>query len=115
MDSLQTLAALIAAIGVISGVIISTMKHWLTDEMNEVKSSIGRLSDDVKTMDYNDSKRYLTEFISDIDLNIPKNDIQKKMAHEVYDHYTTPKDQGGLGGNSFVEDGWERLKREGKI
>ena len=34
---------------------------------------------------------------------------QKINAHELYDHYCE------LGGNSYVRDKWEKLKKEGKI
>lgn len=65
--------------------------------------------------DYNDCKRYLTDFITDLKNGIPKSEIQIKMASETYDHYHRPKDEGGLGGNTWVEDNWNKLKEEGKI
>lgn len=46
---------------------------------------------------------YLVNFIEDSKNGIPKDDIQKKRASEVYDHYTRD-----LHGNSYIHDGWEK-------
>ena len=45
----------------------------------------------------------LVEFIEDSKNSIPKDDIQKKRASEVYDHYTLD-----LKGNSYIHDGWQK-------
>jgi len=42
-------------------------------------------------------------FIEDSKNGIQKDEIQKKRASEVYDHYTKI-----LGGNSYIHDGWEK-------
>ena len=46
---------------------------------------------------------YLVEFIEDSKNGIPKDEIQKKRASEVYDHYTQD-----LHGNSYIHDGWQK-------
>ena len=46
---------------------------------------------------------YLVNFIEDSKNGIPKDEIQKKRASEVYDHYTND-----LHGNSYIHDGWEK-------
>lgn len=51
----------------------------------------------------------LVNFLNDLEHGVPKSQIQKMNAHEMYDRYTK------LGGNSYVREHWERLEREGKI
>lgn len=54
-------------------------------------------------------KTDLVNFINDVEHNVPKSQIQKMNAHELYDRYSE------LGGNSYVHDHWEKLVREGKV
>ena len=54
-------------------------------------------------------KTDLVNFINDIEHNVPKSQIQKEHAHELYDRYHA------LGGNSYVRDHWEKLIKDGKI
>ena len=54
-------------------------------------------------------KTDLVDFMNDIENDVPKNEIQKKNAYELYDRYKE------LRGNSYVESSWEKLKKEGKI
>ena len=54
-------------------------------------------------------KIILANFINDMESGLPKSDIQKKNAYELYDRYQT------LGGNSYIHDCWEKLIKEGKI
>ena len=53
---------------------------------------------------------YLVEFIEDSKNGIPKDEIQKKRASEVYDHYTQD-----LHGNSYIHDGWQKYVKSGII
>ena len=54
-------------------------------------------------------KTDLTNFISDLEHDVPKSQIQKLNAHELYDKYTN------LGGNSYIHEHWEQLLKNGKI
>ena len=51
----------------------------------------------------------LVDFINDVEQGEEKSAIQKMSAYELYDRYTC------LGGNSYVHDRWEKLRREGKL
>lgn len=63
----------------------------------------------IENLELNSIKTDLVNFINDIEHNVPKSQIQKMNAHELYDRYSE------LGGNSYVHDHWERLKKEGKV
>ena len=54
-------------------------------------------------------KTDLVNFIDDIEKGRKKSEIQILNAHELYDRYDK------LGGNSYVHDHWEALKKAGKI
>ena len=52
-------------------------------------------------------KTYLTDFLSDIENGVQKDEEQYKVAYEVYDHYTND-----LKKNSYIHSKWERnIKR----
>ena len=71
--------------------------------MIPVKESMEDTNLYVKKLDKNQCMNYLVEFIEDSKNGIPKDEIQKKRASEVYDHYTQD-----LHGNSYIHDGWEK-------
>lgn len=52
---------------------------------------------------------FLVEFMADIDRGTVKNKVEIQNFHKNYDLYTK------MGGNSFVHDEYERLKKEGKL
>ena len=69
---------------------------------NKFKEALEPIND-IKKLDKNQCMNFLVEFIEDSKNGIPKDDIQKKRASEVYDHYTRD-----LGGNSYIHDGWQK-------
>lgn len=82
-----------------SGIILGVMKKWLIDPTNKK----------MEALELSSVKTDLVNFINDMEHNVPKSQIQKLNAHELYDQYTK------LGGNSYVHDHWEKLLKEGKI
>ena len=46
---------------------------------------------------------YLVNYIEESKNGVPKDEIQKKRASEVFDHYTND-----LHLNSYIHDGWEK-------
>lgn len=82
------LAVLIGALGTITAII---------------SKQIGK---DIRSMDYNNCKTYLTDFLTDIRNEVKKSDIQMQRASEIYDHYT---DKKTLKGNSYIQHEWECL------
>ena len=69
-----------------------------------MKESIDNTNEYVKKLDKNQCMNYLVEFIEDSKNGIPKDEIQKKRASEVYDHYTQ-----ALHGNSYIHEGWQKF------
>lgn len=63
----------------------------------------------IENLEMSSIKTDLVNFINDIEHGVPKSQIQRMNAHELYDRYSK------LGGNSYVHDHWEKLVKEGKI
>lgn len=73
------------------------------------------IEDKIDTVDTNATKNYLVQVIADIDRTGAIDGASKMRFYEQYEHYSKPKAQGGLGGNSYIHDEVERLKKEGKL
>lgn len=94
------IASLVTALGTIIKVLQATLKKWLDHNINNR----------IDNFDIMFCKTYLTDFLSDIENGIPKDEEQYKVAHEVFDHYTND-----LHKNSYIHDKWNRVitKTEG--
>lgn len=77
------------------------LKESIDEALKPFKESIDDTNEYVKKLDKNQCMNYLVEFIEDSKNGIPKDEIQKKRASEVYDHY-----RNDLYGNSYIHDGW---------
>lgn len=84
-----------------------------------VKKAIAKgfkpIEDKIDLVDKNATKNYLVQVIADLDKTGYIDGASKLRFYEEYEHYSKPKDQGGLGGNSYIHDEVERLKKEGKL
>lgn len=73
------------------------------EALEPIYEKLDNVNADIKKLDKNQCMNYLVNFIEDSKNGIPKDEIQKKRASEVYDHYTND-----LHGNSYIHDGWEK-------
>lgn len=73
------------------------------EALEPITEKLDNVNADIKRLDKNQCMNYLVEFIEDLKNKIPKDEIQKKRASEVFDHYTLD-----LHGNSYIHDGWEK-------
>lgn len=73
------------------------------EALEPINEKLETVNQDIRRLDKNQCMNYLVNFIEDSKNGIPKDDIQKKRASEVYDHYTND-----LHGNSYIHDGWEK-------
>ena len=83
------------------GAIVVFLKKFLS---NIISSELEPLKGQIHKMDVKECRRFLIDFLVDIESGCEKNEVQWKFAHDVYDHYT--KD---LNENSYVKDFWERV------
>lgn len=81
----------------------SAIDNKFKEALKPINVKLDNMNTDIRKLDKNQCMNYLVEFIEDSKNGIPKDDIQKKRASEVYDHYTQ-----NLHGNSYIHDGWEK-------
>ena len=79
------------------------LDNKLQEALKPINEKLDKVNADIKRLDKNQCMNYLVNFIEDSKNGIPKDEIQKKRASEVYDHYTID-----LHGNSYIHDGWEK-------
>lgn len=96
----KVLAFIVALIGS-----IAYLKNVLTKSIGKTLSPINKKIDDLE-MSY--IKTDLVNFMSQAEIGQVSQE-QNFNAHELYDRYCR------LGGNSYIHDKWEKLKKEGKI
>lgn len=100
-DIIIYFSTLLAAVSAITGIIVRLLNKKLTEILKPMQTQMHK-------MDVKECRRFLIDFLVDIESGCEKNEVQWKFAHEVYDHYT--KD---LNENSYVKDFWERVIHSG--
>jgi len=97
LEFFLSVASLIGAVGAITAI----LKNFIASELEPLKSQIHK-------MDVKECRRFLIDFLVDIENGIVKDEVQWKFAHDVYDHYINE-----LKENSYVKDKWERVVTSG--
>ena len=112
--ALALIAGIIASCGVIYGFLAKFMKKNLTESLRPIEKKIDNLSAKVSSVDVDNTKNFLVEFLSKFDCvgeHCPViTDEELQRFWEQYDHYT--KD---LGMNSYIHEKVDRLKKQGKL
>ena len=91
------IASFLGAVATICGFIVS----WLDKKL---KSILVPIQNQINKMDVKECRRFLIDFLVDVEKGIQKDQVQWKFAHDVYDHYANE-----LKENSYVKDKWERV------
>ncbi len=91
------IATILGSVSAIMGVIIK----WLDKHLKEILEPMQK---QIHKMDVKECRRFLIDFLVDVEKGIEKDEVQWKFAHDVYDHYTNE-----LRENSYVKDKWERV------
>lgn len=101
------LVAIISAVGVILNTIISKRQDKKLEKIETIKSEFKTALNDLKR---ENSKTYLTDFITDLENGEAKSEIQIQRACEIYNEYT-----GELNGNSYIHKRWTNLEKKGML
>ncbi len=92
--------------------LISNLKTLIKEIKNpfdqKVKEILEPIREDINNLEMNSIKTDLVNFMCLAEQSHLTHE-QKLIAHELYDRYCAK------GGNSYIHDEWERLKREEKI
>lgn len=100
---LNALLTIFAFIEKVKKPVNNVMDNKFKEALEPIKEKLDNVNADIKRLDKNQCMNYLVEFIEDSKNGILKDEIQKKRASEVYDHYTLD-----LKGNSYIHDGWQK-------
>ena len=107
------IVAIITAIGTIINTVISKKTNKKINTVDELKNKIDFMraesKKDILEHILDADKTYLINFLSDLENGIQKTDVQIKRAYEIYERYTKN------GGNSYVHDKWEEVKKKGLL
>lgn len=102
----EVIVAIITTGGIIVNSIITSRTNKKIKNIDEIKESLqAQMKDD----QYQIYKTYLVDYLSEVENGTSKTEIQKERAKEIYDKYVA------MGGNSYVRDKWEELKRKGLL
>ena len=85
---------------------ILTIVKAVKDAVNKAFEPINKRMDEI---DMNATKNYLVQTLTDIDRNGFVYGVSKARLYEQYEHYQK------LGGNSYIKDEFDRLKKQNKI
>ena len=107
----KTLAFVVGIIGSILYLKKGTIKGLskvINEELNPIKKEIKEIKEETTKNNLSSIKTDLINLMELADRQIIS--IEQKMrAYELYDYYSQH------GGNSYVHDKWEKLKKEGKL
>lgn len=96
-------ASVIASVGTIIGFVIK----WLD---KRIDAMIAPLKNQIHKMDVKECRRFLIDFLLDVEHGVKKDTVQWKFAFDVYDHYIKE-----LCENSYVKDKWDDVVTHGNI
>ena len=94
-------ASVVGATGAISAIFVK----WFDKKL---KATLEPIQKQIHKMDVKECRRFLIDFLLDIEHGVEKDEVQWKFAHDVYDHYINE-----LKENSYVKDKWERVMCSG--
>ena len=102
-------------VGLISGIayLKNHFESWvsgsLKDDLSEIKSDINSLRKHIDEVDLENCKNFLVRVLADIERCTPKDDVEMMRFWEEFQHYTEK------GGNSYIKEKVEALRKAGKL
>lgn len=82
---------------------------WLERGLEPMSIKLDAIDKKVASNQLENDKTILVRFLSDIKTGEPLTEIEIERLHETYTRYIQN------GGNSYIHDEWEKLKKEGKL
>lgn len=87
----------------------SLLGKQIEESLKPLSSKVDSIANNMNDMDLNRCKDFLVRFISDLEQGQVVSDIELERFHETYAHYQK------IGGNSYIHDKVEKLKKQGKL
>lgn len=89
--------------------LIENLNKSFKREIDDLRSELNELKEQVDRQDMENVKNYLVLFLSDIDKDAKPNELELARFDEEMKYYEKK------GGNSYIHRTYERLKQEGKL
>lgn len=103
-----TLGQIAAVLAFVVGIIGSV--EYLVVRLNKLfDKKLAPITSSIANLDESQCKNFLVRFLKDKELGNYIDPIEEERAYEIYDHYSKPKDKGGLGCNSYIHAKWEKV------
>lgn len=106
---LASIVAFVKGIEYLYGLAKKGLTNWFKSLLEPINDSIGTLSKKIDDVDMNSCKNFLVRFLADVEQGNVIDEIEKERFYEEYKHYVD------LGGNSYVKDKVDKLKKAGKL
>lgn len=107
---LAFLAALIGSCGAIYAAIKKALKKLFDVQTKSIQLRIDQNSESIKKVDMENCKNFLVSFLARCDRqDCVIEEIEKARFWEQYEHYLE------LGGNSYIRNRVEQLRKDGKL
>lgn len=106
--SLAFIVALIGSVLYLKKGTVKGLTKVINEELEPIKKEIKEVKEETAKNNLSSIKTDLINFMELADKKTISTE-QKIRSYELYDYYSQH------GGNSYVHDKWERLKKEGKI
>ena len=103
------IVGLISAVKYLQGVLKEYLTALLKDEFSGINQKLDSMDGKLDKVDLEACKNFLVRFLADAERGDKITEIEKQRFWEEYEHYT------GMGGNSYIHEWVERLKKEGKL
>lgn len=107
------IVAIITGVFTIINTVISKKTNKKVAKIEDLQKEINNMREENRkdllnhTLEYD--KTYLVDFLSELENNVQKTDVQKKHAYEVYERYSSN------GKNGYVKDKWDECKKNGLL
>lgn len=107
------IVAIITVVGTIANTLISKKTNKKIENINDINNKLDFMrkesKEDMLKHTVDADKTYLINFLSDLENGVPKTEVQIKRTYEIYERYVKN------GGNSYVHDKWEEVKKLGLL
>lgn len=103
------LAALIGGIGYLHNSLKKYLSKIMEDQFKAIAADIKDIKRDLDRVDMENCKNFLVRFLADVERGDFIADAEVQRFWEEYEHYIQK------GGNSYIKEWVQKLKKEGKL
>lgn len=114
--TLGQISGIVAFLGVFIGGVIylyslvsKSATKWLKSCLKPMEDKLDKIDIKTKEIDMSASKNFLVRFLADVEQGNKVDEIEKERFYETYEHYIK------IGGNSYITDKVQKLKKENKL